>query len=68
MVKKDAIYEEEFNCPETDLVGGVPPMVYGTVNTPIPEGSLVFVWDETVTPKVVVAVFKLVNGAWGILG
>lgn len=68
MVKKDAVYEEEFNCPTTDIVNGVPPMVYGTQNTAIPEGALMFVWNEAVTPKVMTSVFKLVNGAWGTWG
>lgn len=64
---KDAIYEAEFNCDTTELDGGVPPEVDDTGKA-IPNGTLVYVWDKTKTPKEIVSIFKMVDGIYGKIG
>ena len=64
---KDPVYEEEFNCTTAELVGGVPPSVDSTGDE-ITNGSLVFVWDTTKTPKELASIFKMVDGDYGKLG
>jgi hypothetical protein len=53
---KDALYEQEYNCLTTDLVNGVPP------STGMSDGSKVYVWDASTTPKKLTKIFKFVLG------
>lgn len=55
-IEKDALYEEEYNCLVTDLVGGYPPNNIGVA------GSKMYVWDGPT--KELSAVFKKVLGSW----
>jgi hypothetical protein len=53
MVTQDVLFEKEYNCLTTDLVGGVP------ASTDYELGSLMYAWDSTT--KELISVFKLVD-------
>jgi hypothetical protein len=55
-IKKDALYEEEYNCLVSDLVDGFPPADNRE------EGAKMYAWDEAT--KKLTYIFKKVFGAW----
>jgi hypothetical protein len=55
-IKKDALYEEKYNCLIEDLVSGYPPKDKGE------EGAKMYVWNKTT--KTLDSIFKKVLGDW----
>lgn len=55
-VKRDPVYEKEYNCLTTDLVNGYPPADVGE------DGSKMYVWDAAL--RKMTKIFKNVFGQW----
>lgn len=60
-VKRDAVYETEYNCFTEDLVNGFPPDTDAQGKF-FPDGAKMFVWDTEL--KKLTSIFKMVFGAW----
>lgn len=58
MMQRSPEFKPEYNCYIADLVNGLP------VNPDAPDGSVVRVFDGTVTPKKLAMIFEKIDGVW----